>query len=433
MKYKKTKNDEAWEEIFIDLKILEEIKKNNFFEIRANQINKYREARLMTKFDHREQLPNIFSENNLSILPLSRGSYIIADMDIFADFPSSEVDVELVEAPTLYESIDYNNLTSEAAVINCAYVSGLIALFTQDNELKPTVSGRMSSSSFKFKISGNVNKIFPIRVENAQLEIDGGFEGKDSLNLLEAKISLLSNNFVIRKLFYPYRLWINKISKMVRPIFLSYSNGIFHFREYSFLDPENYNSIKMVREKKYSFQDRFISIEEINKILENTKKYSQEPNTPFPQADKLDRVINLCELLLNSGSLTSQEVTEKYGFDKRQTDYYFNAGRYLGLVRKIRIDGNTEFELTEKGKIIFKRPIISRNIRIIELILSFEVFHKSLQLYLLQSEPPSIKDIICIMKNVELRKSMNKTTMERRAGTVRGWINWILESCNEVI
>lgn len=433
MKYKKTKNDEAWEEIFIDLKILEEIKKNNFFEIRANQINKYREARLMTKFDHREQLPNIFSENNLSILPLSRGSYIIADMDIFADFPSSEVDVELVEAPTLYESIDYNNLTSEAAVINCAYVSGLIALFTQDNELKPTVSGRISSSSFKFKISGNVNKIFPIRVENAQFEIDGGFEGKDSLNLLEAKISLLSNNFVIRKLFYPYRLWINKISKMVRPIFLSYSNGIFHFREYSFLDPENYNSIKMVREKKYSFQDRFISIEEINKILENTKKYSQEPNTPFPQADKLDRVINLCELLLNSGSLTSQEVTEKYGFDKRQTDYYFNAGRYLGLVRKIRIDGNTEFELTEKGKIIFKQPIISRNIRIIELILSFEVFHKSLQLYLLQSEPPSIKDIICIMKNVELRKSMNKTTMERRAGTVRGWINWILESCNEVI
>lgn len=431
MKYKKTKNDKAWEQIFIDLKILEVIKKNNFFEIKANQINKYREARLMTKFDHREQLPDIFEKNNLSILPSSRGSYVIADMNIFTDFPSSNVDIELIPAPTLYESIDYNNLTSEAAVINCAYISGMIELFTQDDELKPTVSGRMSSSSFEFKISGSPNKNILIHVKNAQIEIDGGFEGKNSLNLFEAKISLLSDNFVIRQLFYPYKLWINKVKKVVRPIFLSYSNGVFHFREYSFLDPCDYNSIKMIKEKKYSLQDRFISIEEIRKILEDTKEYSQEPNIPFPQADKLDRVINLCELLLNSEGLTQQEVTEIYGFDKRQTDYYFNAGRYLGLIEKSNIDKNIEFNLTKKGEMIFKDPIVLRNIKIIELILSFEVFNKSLDLYLSQAEPPLIEDIVKIMENIEFKRSMNKTTIKRRAGTVKGWINWILESCNE--
>ena len=56
-----------------------------------------------------------------------------------------------------------------------------------------------------------------------------------------------------------------------------------------------------------------------------------EPNLPFPQADKFERVINLCELL-NEKILNKDEVTAKYDFDARQTDYYTSAARYLGLI-----------------------------------------------------------------------------------------------------
>ena len=52
-----SKNDIAWEKLFIKYKILEQITKAGHFEISASKINEFREARLMTKFDHKSQLP----------------------------------------------------------------------------------------------------------------------------------------------------------------------------------------------------------------------------------------------------------------------------------------------------------------------------------------------------------------------------------------
>ena len=88
---------------------------------------------------------------------------------------------------------------------------------------------------------------------NSQIEIDGGYEGDSSLNLIEAK-NYISDDFLIRQLYYPYRLWSNKIGKRVRPIFLTYSNGIFHLREYEFVTPELYNSIRLIQHKNMQFK-----------------------------------------------------------------------------------------------------------------------------------------------------------------------------------
>ena len=57
----------------------------------------------------------------------------------------------------------------------------------QDEEIKPTVSGRMSSSSFDFNIKtlkSNLN----IVVNNSQIEIEGGYEGVNSLSLIGSVI-----------------------------------------------------------------------------------------------------------------------------------------------------------------------------------------------------------------------------------------------------
>ena len=80
-----TKNDIAWNKLFSKYKISEEVLKNGSFEINSSQINQFREARLKTKFDFRSQLPEIFSENKLSILPISRGGYIISDLAYITD------------------------------------------------------------------------------------------------------------------------------------------------------------------------------------------------------------------------------------------------------------------------------------------------------------------------------------------------------------
>lgn len=71
-------NDAAWESLFDKYHILDEIDRNGQFVISANQIKEFREPRLMTKFDHKINLPNIFVANNLSILPITRGDYVIS-------------------------------------------------------------------------------------------------------------------------------------------------------------------------------------------------------------------------------------------------------------------------------------------------------------------------------------------------------------------
>ncbi|MCX7068577.1 MAG: hypothetical protein NTW85_12935 [Methylococcales bacterium] len=422
-----SKNNISWRSIFCKYKILETINNNGKFVITSSQINEFREARLMTKFDYKSQLPSVFLENSLSILPISRGSYIISDFETFKDFDDNEVDIIKIDFPSYLESIDYRNITSESTALNCAYVSEIIHDFVDDEQLKPTVSGRMSSLSFNFDINCK-NSLLNIRVDNSQIEIDGGYEGASTLSLIEAKNSI-SENFIIRQLYYPYRLWSNKVTKNVKSLFLTYTNGVFHLREYIFEDINHYNSIKLVRQKKYAIRDEMINIESIQKIL-NEIRITAEPEIPFPQADSFERVINLCELLNENTFLSKEYITENYDFNERQTNYYSDAGRYLGLIDK-KENGQVIYFLTDRGSELFKLPITKRQIEFVKLILSHLVFKRTLEHYFEKADSPSKTEIIEIMKESNLYRVKSDTTFYRRASTISRWTNWIMELIEE--
>lgn len=66
-------NDTAWEKLFDKYQILDRVDRDGQFQISASQIKEFREPRLMTKFDHRVNLPAIFRKHNLAILPVTRG------------------------------------------------------------------------------------------------------------------------------------------------------------------------------------------------------------------------------------------------------------------------------------------------------------------------------------------------------------------------
>ncbi|WP_311357122.1 type II restriction enzyme [Alloprevotella tannerae] len=420
----KSKNDIAWEAIFEEYRILDRLAKNDRVSISSMEINEFREARLMTKFDHRSQLPELFVEHKLSILPTSRGTYEIGAFETFCDFNKEDVEIVPVNFPTFLESIDYKDITSESIAINCAFISKILHDFTGEENLFPTVSGRMSSSLFDFAINSK-QKTFRINVENSQIEIDGGFEGDNSLNLIEAK-NYISDDFLIRQLYYPYRLWSDKIVKRVRPIFLTYSNGIFDLREYEFTNPELYNSIRLLQHKKYALQERDINIENIQNILDNVQ-VTKEPELPFPQADSFERVINLCELLKQKGFISKEDITHNYDFDHRQTDYYSNAAKYLGLIEGRCENQQIGCTLTQDGIRIFNLPIVERQLEFVRLILSRAAFKNTLKLYFDKGDVPTKDEVIEIMKDARLYNIDSEQTYRRRASTVISWINWILE------
>lgn len=420
----RSKNDIAWERIFEKYCILDRLANNERVSISSAEINDFREARLMTKFDHRSQLPELFAKHKLSILPTSRGTYEIGAFETFCDFNKEDVEIVTVGFPTFLESIDYKDITSESIAINCAFVSKILHDFTDEENLFPTVSGRMSSSLFDFAIKSNKGA-FRVNVENSQIEIDGGFEGDNSLNLIEAK-NYISDDFLIRQLYYPYRLWSSKIAKRVRPIFLTYSNGIFDLREYEFTDPELYNSIRLLQHKKYAVQERDINMENIQNILNNIQ-VSKEPELPFPQADNFERVINLCELLKQKGFLSKEDITHNYDFDHRQTDYYSNAAKYLGLIEGRCENQQIGCALTQDGIRTFNLPIAERQLEFVRLILSRVAFKDTLKLYFDKGDVPTKDEVVEIMKNARLYNIDSEQTYRRRASTVISWINWILE------
>lgn len=440
----RSKNDIAWEKLFEKYDILKHIESDERFFIKSDAINEFREARLMTKFDHNFQLPNLFIKEKLSILPISRGEYIIAPMDTFCTFHNNDnLDIIDVDIPSYLESLDYDNITSEAMAINCAYVSGIIRDFTGDTELVPTVSGRMSSSCFDFTILSNSDKSksYDINVINSQVEIDGGYEGVTSLNLIEAK-NAISSDFLIRQLYYPFRLWKNRVNKNVRPLFLVYTNGIFYLREYTFENENIYNSVKLIKEQKYRLKDASSKIINMQTIEELVKTISivEEPEVPFPQADSFERIINLCEIINRNKDKkifreelsADYDFTEKTSFDIRQVDYYTNAAIYLGFVSKSKgADENISYSLTEKGIALFKLHLSERQIKFIESILEHVVFKKTLELYLQKAETPIKSEIVSIMKNSNLYNVEAVSTFERRASTVISWINWIINLIEE--
>lgn len=426
----KSKNDIAWEKIFEKYNIIDDVLNNGHSIISSTNINEFREARLMTKFDHKSQLPKLFADNNLSILPTSRGGYVIGNFETFSDFNIDNVAITPIEFPTFLESLDYRDITSEATAINCAFVSKILHDFTEEDSLLPTVSGRMSSSSFDFNINSGTG-LFNVNVGNSQIEIDGGYEGDNSLNLIEAK-NYISDDFLVRQLYYPYKLWIGKLHKQVRPIFLTYTNGTFHLREYAFTDINHYNSLILVKHKKYVVQDGAINIEIVQEILDKTKMV-KEPEIPFPQADSFERVINLCELLKQKDFITKEEITQSYDFDARQTDYYSNAGKYLGLLEtgKDSLTGQIGCYLTPKGKQVFSLNLIDRQKEFIKIIVSHSAFKQTLKLYFENGEMPTKENIVEIMKKSKLHKVGSDSTYFRRASTITGWIYWIMNQIEE--
>lgn len=422
-------NDEAWERLFDKYHILQHIEANGFFTISASQIKEYREPRLMAKFDHTINLPKLFTDNGLAILPITRGNYVISHFDAYHKFEPNDNPITRVSLPTHIQSLDIGNIPSEAIALNCAVASGIISDFMGDDDIVATVSGRMGSGNFSFDISDTkTGYARRVDVSNSQIEIDAAYEGVSSLALFEAKRDL-SEDFLVRQLYYPFRVWQSRVTKPVKPIFLIYSNGIYRLFEYKFENINDYSSLRLVKQQNYSIEDTNISVSDIQNVLENAEIVT-EPKIPFPQADKFERVINLCELV-STQELSRTDVTDMYAFDARQTNYYTDAGRYLGLIEKKKDNGTPIYSLSETSKRILNLGFKQRQLAFCNTILSHKAFNDTLRLYLQNGVMPSTYEIVDIMKQSNLYQVESDSTYVRRSSSIKGWINWIVSLINE--
>lgn len=410
-----TNINKYWNNIFNDYNILNKIDRDGFFTISANEIRNYKEPRLITKFDCATQLPEIMRENHIGILPITRGDYLLGKFNCFKDFPNdSNIDIKKVEFPSWIKSIDINDIYSESLAISTALISPIFNDFFGEEELVSTISGRMKSGNFNFEIEG-----LNITVNNSQIEIDGAIESRNKFVLIEAK-NVIHDNFMIRQLYYPYRKFQQLINKPIHPIFLVYSNGIFRVLEYKFSQLERYDSLELVKEKRYSIDSTLITIKDLETVYASTRINNFDDGTPFPQCDDFNKIISLIEQLDENEGMTKKEIGQLFGFVGRQADYYFNGAKYLGFVEQ-RYD---KIFLTSKGRMLIDTDYKTRQLRLVQAIIERPVFNELIRFYLNTREEPDKNFIESIVKNLTAIES--PSTITRRSQTVKNWIKWII-------
>ncbi len=416
-----SKNNEAWNSLFKKFDILKEINDNGFYEISADDIKlSGREPRLMTKFDSSENLPDIFKDNDLAILPVKRGTYIIGKFQNYQSINiDNNIDVETKKLPDYITTIDYKNITSEAISLNAAYISGMLEDIVGESVV-PTISGRMGTGEFNYKILLNDQNTFDVNVENSQMEIDASYEGISKFVILEAKNHYMKD-FIIRQLYYPYKVWKSNTNKEIIPIMLIKHDNIFNFFVYSFENENDYNSICLKEIKRYILDEPYnpIELSDIMDIMGNVEFVDEDESIPFPQANTFNIVLDLLGEL-NSQDMTPDDITNFLEYDPRQTNYYIDAAKYLGFVIK-----DKKYTLTEYGKRIMKMNHKDRTLEIIKSILS----HKPFYLAMKQQIENYSFDTDEIAKSIdECRNEINKiSTAKRRTSTVTAWIKWILD------
>ena len=415
-------NNEAWEAIFDELKIESELEVQPFFTITAKQINEIgkREARLMAKFDTKESLPSLFKKHSLNINAISNGTYIIFKDEGHKSFLTLP-DYKLI-TPKRYkpvsefelQTLQFNTKMSESNAIDYAHHCGILSEYSGEPNLKLTTRGRFFSDKFSFQL-GNVGSV---DVKSVQVEVDAGYEGINQFIILEAKSGTRST-FNIRQLYYPYRHFQTRTSKKIRTILSSFSNGVYYFTELELTN--DYYSHRIVSNVAIAVET------EIEESLPTIKTMMSLPahspiNIPVPQADDLNKVIDLATLLLDN-PLNKFQISEHFEFDERQGDYYAKAAQYIGIIEK----NGRQFYLTKMGKqIVGIQNRDKRNVRTIQAILQTSLFHDIMVIFLDQNNNIHETQVL----NRLSEEDISGSTLLRRKGTVTSWLNWIAENLN---
>jgi hypothetical protein len=250
----KPSKDNPWLEIFRRYDIFShDFDKSPFF-IDAQQIKiacshfkttAEKEVRILCYQAQRNDMPDIFVKNNLFLLPIRNGKYAIIRGEGYIDIPLIE-SKPIRFTPFLSFSLESSDVgDSEMQHLDFAFACGMIEHFVDVGKLYLTVRGRKYTPEFDFKV-GNVS----IHQESVQTEVDAGYEGANHIVLIEGK-NIKMSDIIIRQLYYPYRKWTEETSKTVLPLFFEKRGEEYMFWMYEFTDLNHYNSIKLVKSRRY--------------------------------------------------------------------------------------------------------------------------------------------------------------------------------------
>ncbi len=247
-------NSNSWQKIFDDYKILEHDFSKWPFEITWEMIKSScqdfkktaeKEVRILCKQDSKKDVPNIMRENWLFLLPINNWTYNIIKWEWYIEITDITSETEIYNSKLGFELESSKIWNSEMQHLDFAYASSLIRTFMEDPTLVLTIRGRKYTPEFSFNVWNN-----KITTKSVQTEVDAWYEWKEKIVLIEAKNSKTKDT-IIRQLYYPFRKWTIDTGKDVDLLFFEKRGKVFYVWQYDFTDIYDYNSIKLIKSKKY--------------------------------------------------------------------------------------------------------------------------------------------------------------------------------------
>lgn len=427
----KTNIKQAWQTIFERCKVVEAVKRDGHFDITADKIKAVggKEPRLMAKWDSSFSVPEIFSKNGLGLIATSRGDYRIGSFNVFHRIETDRLNAAQIQSrqvPSWMLSLGKDlRERSEPGLLSACYASGIMHEYAgpESTDIFPGIFGRLTTDRFSFTLGASNGGREAISCDGTQFEIDASYESPDALLIVEAK-NVLLEDFNLRQLYFPWRYLHEKTRKTIRPLFIMRSNEVISVCEYVFGKVDEMDSIQLVSAKRYSFAETEITTQDLRNVLASIRRSKKAGDLIFPQADRMELVIDLCECLRNA-SADADDIADELNYVHRQGQYYGRAAHFLGLVEKTK----SSYRLTAEGKRIFNLPYKQRQLAIAKQFLQYRVFANCLRTLLEHSVMPDTDTVVKWI--VEDKWPMNSTTARRRASTVVGWIRWLINlTCN---
>lgn len=424
----------AWQTIFEKCKVVEAVRKNGYFDIPADTIKRVgcKEPRIMAKWDSQQAVPEVFANSQLGLISISRKSYRIAPFNLFHKIEADALDASKIqsrEIPTWMLSLGEGlRERSEPGLLSSCYASGIMAEYANANkdETLPGIFGRLTTGKMAFTLGGigdYAGKRIPIACDGIQFEIDSSYESPEAMLIIEAKNCLL-DDFNLRQLYFPWRYLRDTIKKTIRPLFVMRSNEVISVCEYEFTKVDEMDSIKLVSASRYSFADTEITTQDLRDLLTAIKRKKKADDKVFPQADRMELVIDLCERLRNAPAETG-DIADGLAYVHRQGQYYSQAAQFLGLVEK---SAKSSHALTIEGQRIFNLPYKKRLLELAKKMLQYRVFSRCLDFALKNAALPDSDTVATWI--IEDKWPMNSTTAHRRASSVIGWTRWLINLTN---
>lgn len=396
-------NHDGWEEIFSELRIVERVDAKGFFDITADQIKKIsgREPRLMAKIDFREHIPPVMGKEKLAILAIANGTYRIGRFDPFIEIePVSIVTPTSFAFPGNIITLNPQKMAHESAALDAALVSGILhEVFGEDVVL--TIRGRSRSPDFVFPLNGID---FPI--SGVQIEVDGGYEGATTINLVEAKVGP-RNNLSVRQLIYPQLAWEQIIGKRkaVRTFICFYQEPILRFIPVVYTN----GVCKADHGNEMAFILEPVAKLNLGAIQANPSAPFPVLGVPFPQADSFDTVLAMFSIIVNEEEISKESLLLDFDLTPRQINYYSDAIRWMGLI-DIK---NAIVKINREGRIVAALSHAEKMKTLAEIIFCEPIFNHVLR-----------KPGQDVPAQLFERWNIGGTTPDRRLKTVQAWVNY---------